>query len=118
MPVTVVDRDMYSVGSDLIAVADQLPVPNGRRHAVTEDGRALCRTTRPRFTWPALTWSATDDADACPMCAQVRQAEQAVAVAPAYPSEPVAAFTLALATPVIPAMTQPAEDADEAGLAH
>lgn len=81
---------MYVVGSDQLSVLDQRAVPEGRRHGVTADGRVLCRSLRPRFTWPALSWtSADDDAETCPLCIQVHRAEMSFATAPAYPSEAV-----------------------------
>jgi hypothetical protein len=91
---------MYVVGSDQIAVRDQRVVPAGPQHAVDQQGRALCRANRPRFTWPALDWphpEAAKDADpgACPLCAQVRRSQDTFATAPAYPADPIPSQPLA-----------------------
>ena len=83
---------MLIVGSDRIAATGLTGAPEGPRHAVDASGRVLCRTTRARFTWPALTWeSVGDDDGACGLCAQARNAQEAPSKVVVYPS--VAAAT-------------------------
>lgn len=83
------------MGSDLLAIELERAVPAGRQHAVSPQGRMLCRPARPRFTWPDQLWRESDaDADDCPLCAYVLRAEESyrrAATAPAeaaYPVEP------------------------------
>src|SRR5205823_13867560 len=99
---------------------DERAVPAGPTHAVTGDGRALCRNSRPRFTWPGLTWSgstgsgsaAADDAP-CPLCVQVQRSQQVFATVPAYPGEPQAAVATATATAASMVPEQPPGDSGE-----
>jgi len=81
---------MLIVGTDRMTVAGIAGVPEGPRHAVDDEGRVLCRNTRPRFTWPALGWDThRGEETACGLCSQVRTAQEAVA-------EPLAHGALAL----------------------
>lgn len=96
---------MHIVGTDQITVRDGHTAPAGQRHAIDVNGRVLCRSARARFTWPAVSWSDTEE-QACPLCVQVRRTQQ-VFTAPAheaYPQAPV--YSPALASSHVPA--QPA----------
>jgi len=103
---------MYVVGSDQLAMLDERAVPGGRRHAVSSDGRALCRNGRPRFTWPGLIWSplspAVADEEHCPLCVQAQRAQERFATAPAYPAEIAAVVEPAVvpATSTVPEQPQ------------
>jgi hypothetical protein len=78
---------MLIVGSDRIAVAGLTGAPEGPRHAVDVNGRVLCRTSRARFTWPGLSWeSVAADDGACRLCAQVRNAQEALSQVDPYPT--------------------------------
>lgn len=91
---------MLIVGSDRIAATGLTGAPEGPRHAVDRSGRVLCRTTRARFTWPALSWETVGaDDGACGLCAQVRNAQEALSQVDAYPSAPSTA-TMAAAAPL------------------
>lgn len=90
---------MYVVGTDRIAVHDQIARPAGHRHAVDPRGRALCRSGRPRFTWPALRWTADTGDETCPRCLSVEASSQPAPAVLAYPDEAVA-HTVADAAPV------------------
>lgn len=77
---------MYIVGTDEVTVAGGVAAPAGHRHAVGPDGRVLCRTSRPRFVWPALDWTPDASADlACTPCIQVHHSRQMFATVAAYP---------------------------------
>ena len=81
---------MLIVGSDRLSLSGTAGAPEGTRHAVDQDGRVLCRTSRPRFTWPHLPWEAVSgDEAACRLCSQVRVAQEALAVFDPYPSQHV-----------------------------
>lgn len=83
---------MLIVGSDRIAVTGPAGAPEGPRHAVDSNGRVLCRTTRARFTWPALSWESEGAGDgACTLCAQVRNAQEALSQVDPYPGAAPAA---------------------------
>jgi hypothetical protein len=78
---------MLIVGSDRIAATGPAGAPEGPRHAVDDDGRVLCRTSRARFIWPAMSWESVGaDDGACRLCARVRNAQEALAQADPYPS--------------------------------
>lgn len=98
---------MLIVGTDRMTVAGIAGTPDGTRHAVDRDGRVLCRDTRPRFAWPALAWEGHRGEEACPLCVQVRTAQQAVeapaadgalalSAVTAYPDEAPAPTTTAI----------------------
>ena len=77
---------MLIVGTDRMRVVGSAAAPDGTRHAVDSDGRVLCRASRARFAWPALTWEQQQGLEAtCPLCTQVRVAQEALSQAPAYP---------------------------------
>jgi hypothetical protein len=77
---------MLIVGTDRIRVVGSAVAPDGTRHAVDTDGRVLCRTSRARFAWPALTWEEQQGLEAtCSLCIQVRIAQEALSQVPAYP---------------------------------
>jgi sugar (pentulose or hexulose) kinase len=78
---------MLIVGTDRMTVAGTSGAPEGPRHAVDQQGRVLCRNTRPRFAWPALAWEDHRGEAACQPCAQVRSAQEAMSQLPAYPVE-------------------------------
>lgn len=77
---------MLIVGSDRITLSGVASAPDGPRHAVDDDGRVLCRSSRPRFTWPALAWEPAADGEACSLCAQVHMAHEALLPFDPYPS--------------------------------
>ena len=80
---------MLIVGTDRIRVQGSSGAPEGTQHAVDRDGRVLCRTTRARFSWPALSWDDHRGEDsACALCTQVRVAQEALSQVPAYPVGP------------------------------
>ena len=82
---------MLIIGTDRIRVAGTAAAPDGTCHAVDPDGRVLCRASRARFTWPALPWDKHRSAeDACPLCTQVRNAQQALSSVAAYPASAAA----------------------------
>ena len=87
---------MLIVGTDRMRVLDHAGAPDGTRHAVDPEGRVLCRTTRARFAWPALSWDDHRGEDTCALCAQVRTAQQALSQVPAYPAQPSGLTTTAL----------------------
>ena len=69
---------MLIIGSDRMTVVGTAGAPSGTRHAVDPTGQVLCRRSRARFTWPALSWDAMDgDEEACPLCAHVQLAQAA-----------------------------------------
>ena len=77
---------MLIVGTDRVTVVDSAAAPDGVCHAVDEDGHVLCRASRARFTWPALSWDEHRGQGAvCSLCAQVRNAQEALSHVPAYP---------------------------------
>jgi hypothetical protein len=80
---------MFIVGTDAMTVQRGSGVPDGTRHAVDHDGRVLCRSSRPRFVWPALRWDhARTDDNVCRLCAQVHVSQEALSQVPSYPREP------------------------------
>jgi hypothetical protein len=81
---------MLIVGTDRMRVVGRAAAPEGTRHAVDADGRVLCRASRARFTWPALTWEQQGEEVTCSLCAQVRIAQEALSHVPAYPIASVA----------------------------
>lgn len=96
---------MLIVGTDRMRVLGHAGAPEGARHAVDVKGRVLCRTTRARFAWPALSWDDhRGEETACPLCVQVRTAQEAlspetVSQVPAYPAEPTAQSTTTALVP-------------------
>lgn len=77
---------MLIVGTDRMRVVGSAAAPDGTRHAVDADGRVLCRASRTRFAWPAVTWEEQQGLEStCPLCTQVRNAQEALSQAPAYP---------------------------------
>src|SRR5438270_13645499 len=77
---------MLIVGTDRMRVVGAAAAPDGTRHAVDTGGRVLCRASRARFTWPALNWEDQQGQEAtCPLCTQVRVAQEALSQVPAYP---------------------------------
>ena len=98
----VADRllDMLIVGTDRLRVVGSAGAPEGTRHAVDHSGRVLCRTTRARFAWPALSWDDHRGAEqTCSLCTQVRNAQEAVSQVPAYPGDaPAPAMTVTSAS--------------------
>src|SRR5947209_19100001 len=77
---------MLIVGTDRMRVVGSAAAPEGTRHAVDAEGRVLCRASRARFTWPALTWEQQQGQEAtCSLCVQVRIAQEALSQVPAYP---------------------------------
>lgn len=82
---------MLIVGTDRMRVLGNAGAPDGTRHAVDATGRVLCRSTRARYAWPALTWDEhRGEESACALCAQVRTAQEALSQVPAYPVGPTA----------------------------
>jgi len=80
---------MLIVGTDRMRVVGSSAAPEGPWHAVDATGRVLCRTNRPRYTWPALSWEEHRGQQAeCMLCAQVRNAQEALSQVPAYPVGP------------------------------
>ena len=80
---------MLIVGTDRMKVVGSSAEPEGPWHAVDATGRVLCRTTRSRYTWPALSWEEHRGQQAeCMLCAQVRNAQEALSQVPAYPVGP------------------------------
>ena len=81
---------MLIVGTDRMRIVGGKAAPDGARHAVDLSGRVLCRSSRARFAWPALTWEAQQGEEAtCSLCVQVRNAQEALSQVPAYPAYPV-----------------------------
>jgi len=88
---------MLIVGTDRMRVIGAAAAPEGTRHAVDAAGRVLCRASRARFTWPALTWDEQQGQEAtCSLCTQVRVAQEALSQVPAYPIGSGAASTTAI----------------------
>jgi len=78
---------MLIVGTDRMRVVGAAAAPDGTCHAVDMEGRVLCRASRARFTWPALTWEEQQGQEAtCSLCAQVHVAQEALSQVPAYPT--------------------------------
>jgi hypothetical protein len=89
---------MLIVGTDRMRVLGTAAAPDGTRHAVDLDGRVLCRASRARYTWPALSWEEQQAEEAiCSLCVQVRTAQEALSQAPAYPIGSVAEVATAAA---------------------
>jgi hypothetical protein len=99
---------VYVVGSDLVAIELGRAVPSGRQHAVSAEGRMLCRPARPRFTWPGQLWGdAAGTQDAYQICGYVLNAAQGHRRAGSAPAE--------LAYPVEPPAPRPEVEAVAAG---
>ena len=80
---------MLIVGTDRMRVVGAAGAPDGTRHAVDTEGRVLCRASRPRFSWPSLSWDEhRGEHSTCSLCAQVRNAQEALSQVPAYPVGP------------------------------
>jgi len=93
---------MLIVGTDRMRVVGGAAAPDGVRHAVDLSGRVLCRSSRARFAWPALTWEAQQGEEAtCSLCIQVRNAQEALSQVPAYPIGPDAP-RIATSTALVP----------------
>ena len=107
---------MHIVGTDEISVAGGRTVPAGRRHAVDDHGRVLCRTARARFSWPGLAWSGAADADeACPLCVQAHRSQQHQP-APSHEAYPLAYAAVAPFGPYPSVPAQPVAEVElEAG---
>ena len=80
---------MLIVGTDRMRIVGSSAAPEGPWHAVDEAGRVLCRASRSRYAWPALSWEEhRGQQTACTLCAQVRNAREALSQVPAYPIGP------------------------------
>src|SRR3954467_5976156 len=95
---------MLIVGTDRMRIVGSAGAPDGARHAVDTDGRVLCRASRARFTWPALSWdSQQGEESTCTLCTQVRRAQEALSEVPAYPiGSPATSHTPASSGVLVP----------------
>ena len=79
---------MLIVGTDAMTVVGTAAVPHGTRHAVDQDGRVLCRNSRPRYVWPALSWDDRGSEDGtCRLCGRVRSARESLSHVASYPNQ-------------------------------
>src|SRR5690349_2552628 len=96
---------MLIVGTDRMRVVGSAGAPDGPRHAVDREGRVLCRASRARFAWPSLSWDEHRGQEStCPLCAQVRNAQEALSQVPAYPVGPTESFAPTATPSTAPSM--------------